>query len=752
MDIIAKKNKNSGKFQNLKDHTNMVLEEIFKNMDDVKISGFCRSNEWIDENRLKDLLFFSGYFHDIGKATVQFSNTINYGSKSHHPFYSCSLLLNINDFIFPAQYDINMLLLSVLTHHTIFNKTSEFFTDIRDNPEYDFDFILPEAEEFFYGYKREYENFFGKKCPYDYEFKISSKKEICSELNEINEIIKLLDTYEMRIMRDYYSISSGILNISDWLASARFDGQNIRTFFETMFTRDELISRLEKKIIAGKSFIPREFQETLSNHNGSVVVEIPTGEGKTEGSFFWAVKNMKNKHSRIMYTLPTQTTSNKLFDRAEALFKEHTGLIHGSSKIYLQEKYDNDEFEYRDIGNELSFISTFCKGITISTIDSLFKYFLNTGRYNIANNLYLNSVIIIDEVHSYDLKMMGFMNRFFKICKNHSVPVCVMSASIPNMIKRKLEIENYVHVKDESLFRKKANRIFKKETPIEEAFEEIKTEFMKNKNILIVVNTVQKSKEIYEKLSSEDFIGKENVMLYNSAFKKKDRVAKEGEIYDRLKNGKKYILVATQVVEISLDIDFDIMFTENAPMDALIQRFGRVNRKKDPDRIGDIYIHKSIKSLPYPDTITELTWKYLKEGLYTIGEYVDWLNLVYDKLSEDVEFENKIEVDFEKGKKLFDKIIKKNFGISQSYEFHNLREINIESRDFITKDDMDEGNTEYENTISLNYHKYKKCIVQERDTKLRIYHDVIDVDYTYEKGVEIPERITENFEFIGDWE
>jgi len=58
---------------------------------------------------------------------------------------------------------------------------------------------------------------------------------------------------------------------------------------------------------------------------------------------------------------------------------------------------------------------------------------------------------------------------------------------------------------------------------------------------------------------------------------------------------RNFVLVATQVVEMSLDIDFDVMFTDNAPCDALMQRFGRVNRKKKDENKGDVYIYQQLK-------------------------------------------------------------------------------------------------------------------------------------------------------------
>jgi len=152
-----------------------------------------------------------------------------------------------------------------------------------------------------------------------------------------------------------------------------------------------------------------------------------------------------------------------------------------------------------------------------------------------------------------------------------------MSASIPSKIKEILGINDYPLIKDNRLFKKKANYIYKLNKSLEEDIDKIIENFNMGKNILIARNTVKKSVETYKLLKEE---GIKEIILYNANFKKRDRIKKENEIYERLKGKTKFILIATQVVEVSLDIDFEILFTDIAPIDSLIQRFGRVNRKR----------------------------------------------------------------------------------------------------------------------------------------------------------------------------
>lgn len=107
--------------------------------------------------------------------------------------------------------------------------------------------------------------------------------------------------------------------------------------------------------------------------------------------------------------------------------------------------------------------------------------------------------------------------------------------------------------------------------------------------MLVICNTIDKSKEIYAKIKDK---GAKNVLLYNSEYTAMDRDNKEErlELASKLSSGCPFIAVTTQVVEVSLDLDFDVLFTEIAPVDAIVQRIGRVNRK-GVKGICDVFIH-----------------------------------------------------------------------------------------------------------------------------------------------------------------
>jgi len=722
MEIVAKKS--NERYQTLEEHTQWVVEEAFNQIDPQILQKVSTCTGW-SEVKIRDLIFFSAYFHDIGKATVEFQETIKNGNQSYHAMYSASTLGHITDFEFLENDTyINLLLVNVLTHHSLMPYTA-------NSSKFSF---LGSAQDFFLQYKILYKKFFQQECYYNFNFQIVDNVKleieyIEEDLNRINE------NYKLRIL---YVYVSGILNLADWLASARFTQTRPTTTFLALPTKKDFMTHLSFPNL-------RDFQEKLSSLNKSVLVEIPTGEGKTEGSLLWAIYNLYNQNTKIIYTLPTQTTSNKLYDRIQNFFdKEECGLIHSTAKIFLEKAYEKENGIVDDVFQSDFLISkSFNKPVTVSTIDSLLKYFINIGRFNIATKNFLNSVIIIDEVHAYDFKLMGFLKRFLELCQEYDVRVCLMSASIPNQLKKLLGIDTYPLVTQKDLFAKKANEIIKKEMFLDDDLESMMQKFYEGKNVLIIRNTVKSAFQIYNELQTLG-IKSDDMILYHSTFKKRDRATKEDLIFEKLNSKKPFILIATQIVEISLDIDFDVMFTDNAPIDALIQRFGRVNRKKSIERKGEIFIYQNKNIRPYTnESLLDLTFQTIQNGYHELGQYVEWLNIVYDKLFEDdTQLKNVKTRLFDPACLKYDATIKQLHGIEKSSDNYDLRDIEQPKNDYLLyKDYMNdkiEAKDYFEYSISLpSYYegKNQENIHPINDEKL--YYKVLKLDYSFDEGISL---------------
>src|SRR5205823_13433303 len=114
------------------------------------------------------------------------------------------------------------------------------------------------------------------------------------------------------------------------------------------------------------------------------------------------------------------------------------------------------------------------------------------------------------------------------------------------------------------------------------AAEAILEDVRKGLSVLVVATTVGRAQEIWRRLSAET---ESEVELLHGRFHSDDRGKKEGRLaayhgIDSHQNGVGSILVATQVVEVSLNVDFEVLYSDPAPLEALLQRFGRVNRAR----------------------------------------------------------------------------------------------------------------------------------------------------------------------------
>jgi CRISPR-associated endonuclease/helicase Cas3 len=707
--VIAKRY--DAKLQSLKEHTAWVVEEAQSVLVPQGLDRVSRLVGWKKE-RIEELLFFALYFHDIGKATKEFQRTISEGTRSYHSLYSASAVCRLREFVVEDEAPIDLLLLLVLSHHTLLP-----YTPMTTKWEF-----LKEAKDFFVEYLEAYERFFHKKCPYEWSF------EPCEEVYEEVELVQSdLEQYfsDYKRLWIFYGYCAGVLGLSDWLASMRFEGRRPVVNFEKEPDPKELQESFPFEL--------RPFQKELADTKGSVLVQIPTGEGKTEGSLLWAFNNMKTTGSKLIYTMPTQTTSNKLYDRFGAIFgRDFCGLIHANAKNYLEKSLEREDGIVDDgFGSEYLLSRHFCKPVSVSTIDALLKHFINVGRYPVVMKNFFESAVVIDEIHSYDFRLLGFVKRFLELCEEFGVPVCVMSATLPSKIKELLGIDRYPVVTQPDLYEKKGVRIRKKEYLLQDDLERIVEAYRNGKKVLVVRNLIKEAKKTFLDLKKLGV----DVMLYHSEFKKIDRAKKENEIFERLERDKPFVLVATQVVEISLDIDFDVLFSDLAPIDALVQRFGRVNRKKDPTKIADAYIYRVKSDRPYGNNfLLELSFEALEEGEVEIGRYNDWVERVYERLFEqDVRIQNEVQSRFDEGYRLFDRKLEENRGIFQLSKEYTLRDIDYPKFDYLLYEDYMEGKTGYEHTIALpKYYEKEHLYHPQQEMPFK----VLDLPYSYEEGIQ----------------
>ncbi len=392
------------------------------------------------------------------------------------------------------------------------------------------------------------------------------------------------------------------------------------------------------------SFSPRAAQKKISecihaiDKPGITIIEAPMGMGKTETALV-AVEELANKTCRtgMFFGLPTQATSNGIFSRVTEWLQHLAGeksarLIH--SKAQLNEAFANLPLS-RNIhdedgvgvnewfaGRKVSILDDFIVG----TVDQILLAALKKKHLMLRHLGLANKIVVIDEVHAYDVYMSVYLFQALKWLGAYRVPVVILSATLPinkrndllkhymigagykfkNAAKPTNFSENEAYplltyndgqtIKQFSEFEHEEGREYKikclKKSESAEITDCISKLTPSGGIVGVIVNTVKKSQALAEQCS--EFFGEENVELLHSAFVATDRYKKEKKLLESIGKGGKRpgfkIVIGTQVVEQSLDIDFDVLISELAPMDLLLQRMGRLHRHKNTNRPDNLKV------------------------------------------------------------------------------------------------------------------------------------------------------------------
>lgn len=545
-----------------------------------------RYGEELGTDEFWNASFVAIAYHDFGKIcnifqeTIKGNRTFNSDEWIRHEFFS-GMFLFLNNI---KYYSENIeSLIAVFSHHKAFNEDG-FVMQISENRNINSSLsekIIDEFVEFISRTAKKYDVFnptinslAKQQINSDYgKLVLVFRKKVYEELINKENCLKAENRKE-------YIYHKALLNISDWTASGHIPLERGIAYNQDFLSR-KIINKLkeEGKASIAKGFKFRKFQEESLNPT-NVIAIAPTGSGKTEAALIWA--SSKKDWERIIYLLPTRVTSNAIHKRLSDYFgKEFTQLIHSSARQYIKEQYD-DSYDWKKYFRDKSFF----KNINICTVDQLLTLGFNLGFWEVKTFHMLNARVIIDEIHLYSPYTLGLIISTIKYLKdNFNTKFYVMTATMPQKLLALLKetLEDVIIIKDQELLDKARNIFETRENLIDSALDEIVTNIQAGKKTLIVVNTVDKAIELYESLKDLTKKSGHKAICYHSRFIRMHRAKKEQEIFelDKLNNGG--VLIATQVVEVSLDIDFDVLYTENAPIDAIIQRAGRVNRKRQKD-------------------------------------------------------------------------------------------------------------------------------------------------------------------------
>ena len=499
--------------------------------------------------------------------------------------------------------------------------------------------------------------------------------------------------YEFPDLSDWNiaSMAGGFITVSDWIASG---GEFANLTLENT-PSDEELRKMAKEAVEKAGYRPFEFKRNMSfedvfifkprnaqstlieniNEPGIYILEAPMGMGKTEAALYAAYKMIESgKNNGIYFALPTQLTSNKIFERVKDFLQKVSGL--SNEEIILKLLHSSSWLETAVIGEDgdagKSWFDDKKRGIlapfAVGTIDQALMAVMNVRHGMVRTFGLAGKVVILDEAHSYDSYTGTLMNELVLCLKKIGCTVIILSATLTASQKKEIlgktteetaafkndyplvtaltcnnELEQFP-IEDKNHKNIKISFCEKMEDSYDEAIKKAEN----GEQVLFILNTVQEAQNVYKTISSRMSGTNVKVGLLHSRFTKKDRQINEEKWVSSFGKGNRErtkcgrILVGTQVLEQSLDIDADFLITQICPSDMLFQRLGRLwrHRENDSSRPECAECSAMIISKPYEDLLNEKNPFGLTGVVYS--KYVlfrtleQWKNLKQVVLPEDI--------------------------------------------------------------------------------------------------------------------
>jgi CRISPR-associated endonuclease/helicase Cas3 len=423
------------------------------------------------------------------------------------------------------------------------------------------------------------------------------ERRFCMRLKEIEFIIS--DTVCVSLW--------GAIVLADWLASGGLEESADRMFgsipfcgpdFQNMFSLYSLRPLQKQCEMLAEGF--------RKNVPAAVIIEAPMGEGKTEAALYLAARIMECAGKNGFYiALPTMATARQMECRTSEMLMRlglpPALLVHSEAWLDRETRWGGEVDQSWFAPTKRALLSHY----SVGTVDQAMMSVLRI-KQGVLRLLGLSSkVLIIDEMHAYDTYMQTILYRLMNWCSALEIPVIILSATLPSERKgRIIEAFGGRHLNlsgSYPLITSIEKNGGLSEIPTEGTYicKTISLECVPYTDFrdvarralsavrtggcaCVIMNTVRDAQEVYAecKAAADTDVF---LMLFHARFLAKDRKIIEDACLRRFgktadDRPKKAVLVATQVVEQSLDIDFDYMISALAPIDLLLQRSGRIHR------------------------------------------------------------------------------------------------------------------------------------------------------------------------------
>ncbi|MBX3276056.1 MAG: CRISPR-associated helicase Cas3' [Sandaracinaceae bacterium] len=428
---------------------------------------------------------------------------------------------------------------------------------------------------------------------------------------EWQEVLAAADAAARRYGRDRtdrrrlgWALKVGVI-AADSVASAMVrEGHDIEGWIEdAAHSRAITGEDVEKDIVSprigqirskGGSFQPRDFQERAAELPSRALLLAGCGSGKTMAAWRWAQRQLDfHPAGRVVFLYPTRGTATEGFRDYVGWAPEGSAeLLHGTARFELDAMRANppESLDGKRLVDEtaarLFALGVWPKRYFSATVDQFLSFMENRYESLCLVPVLADAIVIFDEVHSYDARMFENLVAFLE---HFDVPALAMTATLPprraqQLVERGLrlypqpeeraELDGLVKAENHPRYR------MRRCAGEDEALARAIAAHREGKRVLWVVNVVRRCQALAGRLATE--LGVEvgaEVLAYHSRFKLEDRRRAHDRTISAFQRGEgAAIAVTTQVCEMSLDLDADVLISEIAPISSLVQRLGRANR------------------------------------------------------------------------------------------------------------------------------------------------------------------------------
>lgn len=601
-----------GKPESLAQHTYSVL---------LRLRDFMRLRPSLPaqsgQPELWNILFWAAFFHDFGKVMPGFQSMLRGGDRwgHRHEVFSLAFLSWI-DFSFSSENQAR-LAAAVVSHHRDAEKIFELYPSIHPGEK-------EWLDEEFAGLSADVISGLWRwlvdcSAAWIRDMGLSDlgvkTLQSCDQEHAVQEILnhgaqnirKRLKLFRRLVRQQEEEINSNLIRDlllrghiinADHSASA-----HIGEYPKVQVRREQIISR--RNLDPGSLY---HHQELAGRTTGNALLIAPTGSGKTEAALFWAAAQNEPEGSsspRLFYTLPYQASMNAMSLRLKKIFGERlVGLQHGRSRLAIYRQLMERSYSPRDAASAAKLARNLADlnypPLRVFSPFQMLKAMYRLKGYEAQLSDYHQALFIFDEIHAYEVRRLAMILKTMAYLRQHfAARFFVMSATFPALIKNWLReaLPDVVEIRAEQqlyrMFQRHRLKLVEGDLLEPRYLDLIASEARSGKSVLVVCNVVSRAQQAYDYLFNRLKRSGIPVELIHGRFNLRDRLHKEKLVQEYAgseSHKRPVLLIATQVVEVSLDIDLNTIYTDPAPLEALVQRFGRINRARKMLDLATVHV------------------------------------------------------------------------------------------------------------------------------------------------------------------